>query len=53
MTNFIPIAFIDGTTLSQFINDIDRFNEPIIYDIICHIKNSGFAVTFGYFYCYK
>lgn len=49
MTNFIPIAFIDGITLSQFINDIDRFNEPIVYDVICHTKNSSFAVTFGYY----
>ena len=50
MTNFVPIAFITGITLSRFINDVDRFNELIIYDIVCHNEKSRFSVTFGYYH---
>lgn len=50
MTDFNPIAFITGITLSRFINDIDRFDELILYDVICHNEKNRFAITFGYYH---
>ena len=50
MTDFNPIAFFTGIMLSRFINDVDRFDELILYDIICHNEKNRFAITFGYYH---
>lgn len=50
MASFNTIAFITGIALSRFINDIDRFDELILYDVVCHNEKNRFAITFGYYH---
>lgn len=48
MSKFKTITFTPGITLGQFINSIEHFDTPILYDISCHNAKNRFSVTFGY-----